>query len=56
MMPGMDGFGLLKRLRADGVDAPVLFLTAKDAVEDKISGLTLARTTTSPSRSASKKW
>ena len=41
MMPGMDGFGLLKRLRADGVDAPVLFLTAKDAVEDKISGLTL---------------
>ncbi|WP_370181239.1 response regulator transcription factor [Rhodococcus wratislaviensis] len=41
MMPGMDGFGLLKRLRADGMDAPVLFLTAKDAVEDKISGLTL---------------
>ncbi|EID73281.1 MULTISPECIES: response regulator transcription factor [Rhodococcus] len=41
MMPGMDGFGLLKRLRADGVYAPVLFLTAKDAVEDKISGLTL---------------
>ena len=41
MMPGMDGFGLLKRLRADGVDVPVLFLTAKDAVEDKISGLTL---------------
>ncbi|MDI9938151.1 response regulator transcription factor [Rhodococcus opacus] len=41
MMPGMDGFGLLKRLRADGVDAPVLFLTAKDAVEDKINGLTL---------------
>src|SRR6476620_2662987 len=41
MMPGMDGFGLLKRLRADGVDAPVLFLTAKDAVEDKIGGLTL---------------
>ncbi|MCQ4117825.1 response regulator transcription factor [Rhodococcus tibetensis] len=41
MMPGMDGFGMLGRLRADGVDAPVLFLTAKDAVEDKISGLTL---------------
>ncbi|MBJ8345833.1 response regulator transcription factor [Antrihabitans sp. YC2-6] len=41
MMPGMDGFGLLRRLRADGVDAPVLFLTARDEVEDKITGLTL---------------
>lgn len=41
MMPGMDGFGLLRRLRADGIDAPVLFLTARDAVEDKVSGLTL---------------
>ncbi|MHA4851841.1 response regulator transcription factor [Rhodococcus sp. MSC1_016] len=41
MMPGMDGFGMLQRLRADGVHAPVLFLTAKDALEDKISGLTL---------------
>lgn len=41
MMHGMDGFGLLRRLRADGVDAPVLFLTAKDSLDDKISGLTL---------------
>ncbi len=41
MMPGMDGFGLLRRLRADGSEAPVLFLTAKDTVEDKVSGLTL---------------
>ena len=41
MMPGMDGFGMLRRLRADGSDAPVLFLTAKDTVEDKVSGLTL---------------
>ena len=41
MMPGMDGFGMLRRLRADGSDAPVLFLTAKDAVADKVSGLTL---------------
>ncbi|MFI6870484.1 response regulator transcription factor [Nocardia sp. NPDC050406] len=41
MMPGMDGFGLLRRLRADGIDAPVLFLTARDDVEDKITGLTL---------------
>nr|WP_175274629.1 response regulator transcription factor [Prescottella equi] len=41
MMPGMDGFGMLRRLRADGVDAPVLFLTARDAVEDKVTGLTI---------------
>ncbi|MEV0250328.1 response regulator transcription factor [Nocardia sp. NPDC050712] len=41
MMPGMDGFGLLPRLRADGVDAPVLFLTARDEVQDKVAGLTL---------------
>ncbi|MBY6435467.1 response regulator transcription factor [Rhodococcus kroppenstedtii] len=41
MMPDMDGFGLLRRLRADGIDAPVLFLTARDAVEDKVTGLTM---------------
>jgi len=41
MMPGMDGFELLGKLRADGLDGPVLFLTAKDAVEDRIHGLTL---------------
>jgi two-component system OmpR family response regulator len=41
MMPGMDGFGLLRRLRADGVDAPALFLTARDSMEDKITGLTI---------------
>ncbi|MTJ66451.1 response regulator [Nocardia seriolae] len=40
MMPGMDGFGLLRRLRADGIDSPVLFLTARDDVDDKITGLT----------------
>ena len=32
MMPGMDGFGLLRRLRADGIDAPALFLTARDSL------------------------
>lgn len=41
MMPGMDGFELLTTLRAEGLDAPVLFLTAKDAVEDRIHGLTI---------------
>jgi two-component system, OmpR family, response regulator len=41
MMPGMDGFGVLRRLRADGIDAPVLFLTARHTLQDKIAGLTL---------------
>ncbi|TQM29027.1 response regulator transcription factor [Nocardia bhagyanarayanae] len=41
MMPGIDGFGLLPRLRADGIDVPVLFLTARDDVQDKVAGLTL---------------
>ena len=41
MMPGLDGFGVVKRLRQEGVRTPVLFLTAKDATEDKVQGLTL---------------
>ncbi|WP_460867663.1 response regulator transcription factor [Rhodococcus aerolatus] len=41
MMPGMDGFGLLRRLRADGVHCPALFLTARDAVQDKVTGLSI---------------
>ena len=41
MMPGMDGFGVLKRLRADGLEAPALFLSARDSVEDKVTGLTI---------------
>ncbi|MDQ1123892.1 response regulator transcription factor [Microbacterium trichothecenolyticum] len=39
MMPGLDGMELLTRIRAAGNDAPVLFLTAKDAVEDRIAGI-----------------
>ena len=41
MMPGLDGFELLGKLRQEGLDGPVLFLTAKDAVEDRIHGLTI---------------
>jgi two-component system, OmpR family, response regulator len=40
MMPGIDGLEVLRRLRATGNDAPVLFLTAKDGVDDRIAGLT----------------
>ncbi|MEM0897956.1 MAG: response regulator transcription factor [Verrucomicrobiota bacterium] len=39
MMPGMDGLTLLKRLRDSGRKTPVMFLTARDRVEDKVSGL-----------------
>ena len=39
MMPGMDGLEVLRRLRADGVTTPVLLLTAKSEVEDRVSGL-----------------
>jgi two-component system OmpR family response regulator len=39
MLPGIDGFETCRRLRADGVWAPVLMLTARDAVEDRVEGL-----------------
>ena len=39
MMPGMDGFEVTRRLRENGTTTPVLFLTAKDATEDKVTGL-----------------
>jgi two-component system OmpR family response regulator len=41
MLPDMNGFGVTKRLRASGYTAPILFLTAKDDTEDKITGLTV---------------
>ncbi|GAB2783254.1 response regulator transcription factor [Streptomyces daliensis] len=40
MLPDMDGLTVLGRLRREAPDVPVLFLTAKDAVEDRIAGLT----------------
>ena len=39
LLPGIDGFEVCRRLRDDGVDAPVLMLTARDAVEDRVRGL-----------------
>ena len=39
MLPGMDGFATVRALREDGVWSPVLMLTARDAVEDRIAGL-----------------
>ena len=41
MLPDLDGFEVCRRMRADGNTTPVLFLTARDATEDKVRGLTL---------------
>lgn len=41
MMPKVDGYELLKRIRDKGIDTPVLFLTAKDAIADRVKGLDL---------------
>ena len=39
MLPGIDGFEVCRRLREDGVWSPVVMLTARDAVEDRVAGL-----------------
>jgi two-component system, OmpR family, response regulator len=39
MLPGADGFEVCRRLRETGVRAPVLMLTARDAVDDRVRGL-----------------
>jgi two-component system OmpR family response regulator len=41
MLPDLDGFEVCRRLRAEGSRTPVLFLTARDATEDKVRGLTI---------------
>ena len=39
MLPGIDGFETCRRLRDDGVWAPILMVTARDAIEDRVHGL-----------------
>lgn len=41
MLPGLSGIELLRRIRANDFDTPVILLTAKNSVEDKVSGLDL---------------
>ncbi|HET9770971.1 MAG TPA: response regulator transcription factor [Acidimicrobiia bacterium] len=41
MLPDLDGFEVVRRLRGDGLRIPVVFLTARDATEDKVAGLTI---------------
>ena len=40
MLPDFDGLEVLRRMRSADPDVPVLFLTARDAVEDRVAGLT----------------
>ncbi len=41
MLPGPDGFSLARTLRADGMAVPIVFLTARGALEDRVNGLDL---------------
>ncbi len=54
MLPGRDGVRLVRDLRDAGLRFPVLLLTARDRMEDKIAGSMPERTITSPSRSISR--
>jgi two-component system, OmpR family, response regulator len=39
LLPGFDGFSLMRRLRGEGVETPIIFLTALGAVADRVAGL-----------------
>ena len=41
MLPKLNGFEVLKAIRSKNIDTPVLFLTAKDGIEDRVKGLDL---------------
>jgi two-component system OmpR family response regulator len=41
MLPDLDGLEVTRRIRADGLDVPILFLTAKSDVEDRVAGLSV---------------
>jgi two-component system OmpR family response regulator len=41
LLPDLDGFEVCRRLRADGNDVPVIFLTARDTTSDTVTGLTI---------------
>lgn len=39
MMPKCDGFSLVRKIRSEGINTPVLFLTARDSIDDRVEGL-----------------
>lgn len=41
MLPDISGFGVTKKIRSLGIEVPILFLTARDDTEDKVTGLTV---------------
>lgn len=51
MLPGRDGLSILRQLRERGMDVPVLLLTARGELNERLEGLHRGRTITSPSRS-----
>jgi len=55
-LPGMDGFDVARRLRASGSRVPILMLTARDGLNDRVTGSTPGRTTTWSSHSPMRSW
>jgi two-component system OmpR family response regulator len=41
MLPGLDGLEVTRRIRSDGLDVPILFLTARSDIDDRVAGLTV---------------
>jgi two-component system OmpR family response regulator len=41
MLPDLDGLEVTRRLRSDGIKVPILFLTARDSIDDKLAGLAI---------------
>ncbi|RBP62362.1 two-component system OmpR family response regulator [Brevibacterium sanguinis] len=41
MLPDLDGFGVIEKLRGEGIETPVVFLSARDEVDDRLTGLRL---------------
>jgi len=52
MLPGINGYEICRRVREDGLDVPIVMLTAKGNESDIVLGLNLGQTTMGPSRSA----
>ena len=55
-LPKVDGFEVLRRLRRRGSRVPVLVLTARDTLDDRVKASTWAPTITSPSLSTCRNW